>query len=600
MKKRNVSIRKAVVSAGMSLILISGFFMGSSAEVNAAPGEIKTVNLGTGVIEGYNGAGGSAARDKYDHIYFGTYNGNPVENRVLAISEGNGAGSSYVSKDGQTVGSENALLLLSESSLGQTMFNNTYNNNEYDGSILQSWMSDYYTNSFTASEQNAVLSTTTTNDAFVEIGWYDYRACNLNGDHVFALSGSELTNPTFGFSTGGGSDSNRSGIPLSGSSSYMWWIRSAYTYGGAAGTGDAGHISSGGVCSGGGANSNYYARPSYNLNKEEVLFTMPADQVKASTLAVPGDYDTKSWRLTLLDDGQELVLGNGTVKNMSGSTEITVPYTYSSTGMQSTKVSVMITDKSYTDPSASIKQYGQLAEITDRQISFTLPADFDQDNDKIYIFAETNQGVNRTDYASQPQELKFVEGLEVTNIVSGDIPDTAADFTFQMTAVNDEPMPVDSTGGVTTVSITGNGTAIFGATLYNQPGTYEYQISQVAGTKPEYTYDDKVYNVSVIVSEISGELQITDVLVDGVTGRGVTFNNIYKKNTGTQNKPSKDGGSNPQKSQSQSNVKGKTVSVKSAVKTGDDSVSPYLLIGMLLAASGMIIVIQSRRRIGRR
>ena len=107
------------------------------------------------------------------------------------------------------------------------------------------------------------------------------------------------------------------------------------------------------------------------------------------------------------------------------------------------------------------------------------------------------------------------------------------DSTFATQGIN----PVEAKNGF-------RGDVIFPAQTYTQADTYYYVIKEVDEGKPGYTYDDAVYKVTVTVEPVSGQLQVTKVLVqkdeetaEDVTanirdnilnGDSITFENTYK------------------------------------------------------------------------
>lgn len=66
------------------------------------------------------------------------------------------------------------------------------------------------------------------------------------------------------------------------------------------------------------------------------------------------------------------------------------------------------------------------------------------------------------------------------------------------------------------------GTFAFGAIDYTQTGVYHYQVSEVNGGEAEYAYDTTVYDVTVTVTDESGQLKAT---ADGA--ENIAFVNRY-------------------------------------------------------------------------
>ncbi len=83
---------------------------------------------------------------------------------------------------------------------------------------------------------------------------------------------------------------------------------------------------------------------------------------------------------------------------------------------------------------------------------------------------------------------------------------------------------------VAKVSNDADGKFSFEAITYEEAGTYYYTISETNNALGGVTYDEKVYNVEVVVADNSGKLEIVKVTYtsDDVSSEDVIFNNIYK------------------------------------------------------------------------
>ena len=114
-------------------------------------------------------------------------------------------------------------------------------------------------------------------------------------------------------------------------------------------------------------------------------------------------------------------------------------------------------------------------------------------------------------YAAEPPEVS----LPVTISLSGTLPYPEEDFKVVLKANNvDDPMPEGTVNGACSVIITGDGSKNFPTIIYDRVGVYSYRIYQVAGTNKKCTYDDRVYTLTVTVSnktDYSG-LEATAVL----------------------------------------------------------------------------------------
>lgn len=132
-------------------------------------------------------------------------------------------------------------------------------------------------------------------------------------------------------------------------------------------------------------------RPALNLNLSSILFTS----------IIPDATNGDKYKLTIINPNLSATVTEGSNTSRDGST-ITVPYTVSE---GTNRVTVLITDKAYTEDDANIKYYGSLSvtgEIdTSGSGTFTLPNDY-VSTDKIYLIAETVNDDNKSDYASTP------------------------------------------------------------------------------------------------------------------------------------------------------------------------------------------------------
>lgn len=124
--------------------------------------------------------------------------------------------------------------------------------------------------------------------------------------------------------------------------------------------------------------------------------------------------------------------------------------------------------------------------------------------------------------------------LEVEKVLSGDTPPADEAFSFSLVSLDGGPLPDDPT-----LVIEGEGTGSFSID-FSRPGTFHYQLREIAGTAEGYTYDDTVYDVTVVVtSDGLGELSVAVVLSkDGGTAKEpkIVFENTYS-NGGDPDEP---------------------------------------------------------------
>lgn len=114
--------------------------------------------------------------------------------------------------------------------------------------------------------------------------------------------------------------------------------------------------------------------------------------------------------------------------------------------------------------------------------------------------------------------------------ITGDRPDRMAEFTFVMTAQNENaPMPAGSSNGVKTVTMQGAGSTEFGEIIFTEPGVYRYTIGEKDTGTAGYTYDTEVYTLAYEVTQENGELSIQRTMTDhnGAQVRVIEFHNVY-------------------------------------------------------------------------
>ena len=340
------------------------------------------------------------------------WNDSPIKWRVLSV-EGNGG--TYVKADDSSY-SGKPLFLLSEvllstdniSTYGNVKFNDS-GSTAWQGSIAQSWCKEfsgesetekYAAKAFTASECNAVLKTTKSDNAYPTSN-PDYIASEniLNGDRVFFLSAEEASESSYGFRE----DDGR--IAMYGTKYGVWWLRSACTPDvSSPGVNDiyAGVIYPDGSLKGNSVNENYNAaRPAFNLNPDSVLLTSAAAGGKPEGFSEVAEYSGRGrkWKLTLLDESRN----NFSARIRKVAADYSVVWSGATTGTNE-YISALIKNSSGT-----VTYYGRLKNLTDTaDASGEVAINFSdkmKDGDKLYIFNEQYNGDYQTDYASELKEM---------------------------------------------------------------------------------------------------------------------------------------------------------------------------------------------------
>ena len=368
----------------------------------------------------------------YNYLYFGKFGADPILWRVLSAS-GNATGDTDSLKQGEDiVSNEDAMFLLSEYLLGQgsgIVFN--ANGTAYQGSAAQTWCGELLTD-FTENEQNVVLATVKNDAASTNDENLQFPAVEniLNGDKVFLPSVEEMKSKGYGFSS-----ENDLIAYYGGSTAKDWWMRSA-------GTGDS--IADAEYDTNKTeykiytklANEHSYARPAFNLSKNDVLFATTANGVKSGnaseTLTAIAPNTTSKWKLTLRDDSRTFNVTETEAEKFAGGT-LTLHYTGEVTGANEFISAILY------DTNGKAAYYGQLKNLTDNDndvegvVELTVPAGLDEDEYKLVLFNEQYNGANQTDYASAFCEVTLTvdnTAPELSGFAVSRASDSTASVTF--------------------------------------------------------------------------------------------------------------------------------------------------------------------------
>ncbi len=366
-----------------------------------------------------------------DYVYFGVYNNNTIRWRVLDKSGNGTAGNSSVA-GGMLLHADDSLTYRNFEDMSDNNSEHTDDNgdpilwNNWEVSDIRTWLQGREDNQFlygfTNLEQNAVMVTTSSagnspSSMLDSIG--------LSNDTLFLLDCADLNNQEYGYIRGMYEDNTNI-------LNVIWWLRSPVNwnsqYAGVVGHGEMYH------------NAIYLENgvvPAVNLNLSSIFFSSANGIPKSSSLAsTVGSGDITEWKLTLLDTAQTVDIDDRDGKAVArsdrdGVTTIRIPYRYFYSGngdSSANQLSVMITDKEYTDSSAGIRYYGKVSEnsnVTDGIlnesgiVSFDLPDDYNSMTDKVYLLSEQVNGENRTDYAGTPIEIMIPTTYTITYDANG-------------------------------------------------------------------------------------------------------------------------------------------------------------------------------------
>ena len=243
-----------------------------------------------------------------------------------------------------------------------------------------------------------------------------------------------------------------------------WWLRSPDKLTSTvAGTITRSPTSSAGSLSGNYVNNNSYsARPAFNLNLDDVLFTSAAVGGKSangmeSGLTAVGDYTGSEWKLTLLDDSRDFDVTETDISGDPGDT-ITLRYTGATTG-DNEYISVILAAES------SVQYYGRIAKATteEGEISLTIPDTLAEGTYTLNVFNEQCNGDYKTDYASAFETFTLTVDITAPTLSAGSATrdsETTATVKFTSSEAGTYYYEVVESGAATpTIGTTGAGTS---------------------------------------------------------------------------------------------------------------------------------------------
>lgn len=397
----------------------SGTYAQTEPETPGEDATKKSIGLGTSIIENPTIPTSTTDAWKGSYVYFGTYNGSPIKYRVLDSD------TTTFSKDNNT----KTMLLDCDSLLFDSKFDDS--SNIWSTSYLKRYLNSekgegydyssegFLTTAFTSSEQNAIASSTKISVDSSDGNEGICRWCQwttLNDDKIFLLDVKEACNTSYGYSKVDGAINRKK----TGNNNDItsWWLRSAVIpITNAIGIVKDEFI----VVENSVPSKTVYVSPDLNVNLSSILLSSATGVGKTSAITKDSNQintiASNEWKLTLKDAGKTVNVTKNKAVTKSADGVITVPYTYTDTATtdaeKANQISVMITDKAYTESDAQILYYGALQTDSINSGSgkgtFELPNGLDGktlgSDYHVYILAEHVNDTNATDYASEPVEI---------------------------------------------------------------------------------------------------------------------------------------------------------------------------------------------------
>lgn len=360
-------------SRGNSMMQLSEMKFNFTENGWYTPSGGKAISLGTAAILNPVSDG-----HQWQRIYFGTYNNNPIDFRILSKS------TTEFSE-----GTNTPTMLLEYSDI---LFTKQVDSVVWSESSIRSDLNgDFLTKSFTSQEQSAINASKksqSTTDAHLSVA--------LTGEKIFILDFQEYSTLKYGFKAN--AYVGKSALTRTRYASQN--DNGEYVYGGT--------LRLTGLFKGNFQNAlvdkNAGISPALNIKLSSVLFTknVSGDVSAYYTATNPAYY-----KLSLVNTALTAAVNGNAVK--TGNT-VSIPYKV--TGNDATQLSVMILNKPYTEGNtngAVMKYYAKLATVTSQKTgtaSLTVPTEFSAKvpckDYYIYLVAEDINDEKATDYASKP------------------------------------------------------------------------------------------------------------------------------------------------------------------------------------------------------
>ena len=438
------------------------------------------------------------------YIYFGVNskdNNKPIKWRVLDANKAN---------DGSTAG----MFLLSEYLFRKRSFGS---NNKWQNSSVQQWCKDFASNqpNFSLAEKSAMLGVAKTDSGgnYFNISWGE--SSLTADDKMFFLSVRELADYVGNYYQAPGLVAT-----FEGGSSDDWWLRSP----GVGNTTSAGLVTIIGSVNIYSIKSSLAARPAFNLNSNNVLFTSTAvngkyDNAIDSSFTPVGTTNSADWKLTLKDSSRYFNASVST-KKIRANESLTIDYSGAKIG-DNEYVSAMIVDEN-----DDVLYYGRIAHNSESGIAtVTIPSEMATGNYKLKVYSEQCNGDYKTDYASGFVNIdlkireKFSEqftltkgeryyfdlfGLSIPGDVNSYLPDTSLHY-----------VPFVYTGTIDAYVLN---------SASNHVADSSYKASETSDLNAQYgyTYDHSLFMAD---DQITGSVSWT-----GLNDKGFIFGKSYTAN----------------------------------------------------------------------
>ena len=406
----------------------------------------------------------------------------------------------------------------------------------WKGSDAKNWCGSFLANVFTENERAAIKAVSKKDEAVTG----EWKVGYLENDKVFFLSVQELEQYLGALATEYQAQYTNRGIEA-------WWLRNPAWSIDKAVAAVKYFIQpldvSGERC----------ARPAFNINRSNILFTSAAYGGKvsgapgATALVAVADKGTRDWKLTIKDTSRAFSAAREGSGNVAPGSVVKVRYTGAKPGSNEYVSAVLC------DSTGTALFYGRLVNNSvSGTVDVTLPQSLDAGNTyKLHVFSEQYNGDNRTDFASgmstidlkipmsikdtvlAKTELKYNGNVRIPAVttLSGKRLTENVDYTK---VIKKKGKKVNNPKSVGTYKMTLKGIGNFYGTV-----TFTYKIVKANNTlkvrTKKVTYNYKLSRIKSRDAQIKGTklYRFTD------TGVGKLSYSLYSAKKGSKNYKSK-------------------------------------------------------------
>lgn len=270
-------------------------------------------------------------------------------------------------------------------------------------------------------------------------------------------------------------------------------------------------------------------------------FTLTAGQIKSFEVPLGATYEI--WEADYLEDGYSQLIVNGYGSIWRDLTEVTVinEYIWEEVYIEG--------EKTWSDLEEALDYIPESIVVRLMLGDMVIEEQVVEPNENglwLYEFAAPKYDLYGQEYDYRVEEVpldyfypvydgydihnEFVESITAflpvleKQVIGQDAPEEK--FGFVLRGILDAPMPAGSGGDELVYIQYGAGEQALGEIRYTQPGIYYYTIRELMGESGHWVYDQRIYDLEVVVLDLDGELSATYTLYlgDEVVDRAVFVN----------------------------------------------------------------------------